>query len=428
MLTEAVMSDRTPVGTIKPDSRDVSLFASPDIRQKVSVGDSLTISAWWAGICLVSNAMASMPLEVWRKNKAGGEDLADQHPVHHCLTVSNNGWQVPSTFKSLAQGSLFLSGNFCADASRNVYGQVEKLTAWLPQYTHFGVDGSNEPMYGVTGVIPQVGVVIPTTGRNMTVTPQWLPHSEFVHLKNFSTDGYLGLSTLHAARAGLSQSLAQQRFGQRMFEKGRPAGFFTKDGNLSKEQREVLKDEWKEMNEGPLNAFNVGILANGIDWKSMGYTADDAQYLQNLQHGVREVARWLQIPVPLLGDMTNSSDGKIVELMLYFLQHTIVPWIVRWEEELNLKLFTPRERPKYKARFDIKAFLRGDILTTAKVNEMNVRNGLETIDDIRRENHKNPYEDGSGSKPLIIASQLDTLANVASGKSVLTKKEGVPSA
>lgn len=420
MLAEEEMSARTPVGTIKPDSKDVSLFSSPDSFERVSPGDSLTVSSWWGGLCLICNGLASLPLQVWRDNASGGQDHADQHPVNYCLEATNNGWQTPSVFKSLLQACNFLAGNSVADIKRNSYGQCEKITPWLPEFTHFGVDGNNEPVYGVTGVLPQIGLVVPNSGRNFVTTPQWLPYTEVLHIKNFSTNGYLGISTLYAARSALRTGIARNQFGQRTFEKGRPAGFFTKDGMLGDAQRKLLKEEWKEMNEGPLNSFNIGILSNGIGWQSMGYTADDAQFVQSSGLSVLDFCRFLNIPPPLLGDLTNSSDGKIIELMLYFLQHTLLPWIIRWEEELNLKLFTPRERPKYRARFNLAAFLRGDILTAAKVNEIQIRNGIRTLDEIRLAEHHSPYPDGSGSKPLIIASQLDTLANVASGKSQLT--------
>src|SRR5690606_20638430 len=60
---------------------------------------------------------------------------------------------------------------------------------------------------------------------------------------------------------------------------------------------------------------------------------------------VEEIARLFGIPLHLLQShsKTTSWGSGIAQMSLGFLIYTLEPWIVRWEQELARKLFTPME-------------------------------------------------------------------------------------
>ena len=105
--------------------------------------------------------------------------------------------------------------------------------------------------------------------------------------------------------------------------------------------------------------------------------------------------------------------------MLYFIQFTLMPWTTRWCEEMNLRLFTPKEQFTYTVEFDFDEFLKGDSATRKKNEEMDIRNGVRSIDEVRRQYRLAPWPNEWGNQPLIIASQLDYLRNVFMGTSKL---------
>jgi hypothetical protein len=57
---------------------------------------------------------------------------------------------------------------------------------------------------------------------------------------------------------------------------------------------------------------------------------------------------------------------------------------------------------------------------------MHLTTGQRTIDETRLRDGFNPYEEGIGSKPLVMASQLDTLENVIEGISLLHGGQTAP--
>lgn len=422
----ALMSSRVPSTTFGPQSSlaELDLWGVSNDPNNIVVTDStaLTLMPFLAGVGLISESIGTMPINVWKVRKSGGRDIADQHPAMYCLQKTNNGWMTPTVFKSFAQGCLLMSGNAVGEIVRNFRGQAVEVHHWLPRNTQYGVDGNGDPMYGIMGTAyqsPTLPVVEFNRNTSMLPKPEWFAYTECIHLKGFSTDGYIGRSPIAMARNALALGLTIEQFGMRNYTKGRPVGFLTKPERMTKDQRNDLREEWREMYEGVQNALKVGVLSGGMDWKAMGFTNDDAQFLQTRQFQVLEIARLLRLPPHMLGDLSQATETNIEQLFLEYITMTLQPWTTRWEDELNLKLFTPKEQFIYEVEFDYDSFLRGDKLNTAKVDEINLKNGARTLDEVRLRDGMNPYDGGIGSQPFMMASQLDTVQNVVDGKSKL---------
>jgi HK97 family phage portal protein len=423
---EAQMSVRVPATTFGPQGSagELDLWGISSNPNHITVTDNsaLGLSAFWAAVTIISEAMATMPINVWRTVKSGKREIADQHPLQACLQKTTNGWQTPSTFQSYAQGCLLMSGNFVGEIVRNGRGQCVEIHHWLPRNTMYGVDAQGNPMYGVMGNAYQSPTLPIVVWKNYELPKaEWFTFPECLHLKGFSTDGYLGRSTIAVARQSLALGMTVEKFAERFFTHGRPAGFLKTEKRLSKDQRAILRQEWKEMHEGVQNALAVGLLANGLGWEDMGYSNQDAQFLQMREFQTSEVSRWFRISPHLLGDFSQVTEANLEQLMLELIIWTLQPWMKRWEDEFNLKCFTPMERFNYSIEFDRYALLKGDMLTQVKVDEANVKSGLRTPQEIRDRDGYNEYEDGSGKIPLVMASQLGSLKQVEDGTSPLQK-------
>lgn len=381
---------------------------------------ALTLSAFWSGITLICQAMAVLPVHVYKPTKSGSWEHQDQHPVNWCFNQTPNGWMTPSTSKSQIQSHLLFSGNSVNTIVRNQRGQGIGYKNYLPVNTKFYINEDDTPSYGLRDYpLADSENIIYSRGSR---SPSYLEFNadEVLHFKAFSINGYTGLSVLQQARNSLGLGLTVEQFGQKFFTKGRPAGFLTKDSRLSDTAKEKMKEEWRMFQEGIRNAFNIGILSGGWKWESMGYTNDDAQFLQTREFQVLEIARWLHIPPHMLGELSKATNSNIESLMLEFILYTMMPWTVSWEEEINLKMFTPKEQAMgFKAVLDVNAWLRGDAKTKSDIDEKNIRNGVQTLDEIRNRDYLPEYPDELGKGPLIIASQLDTLKNVINGTSKL---------
>jgi phage portal protein BeeE len=107
-----------------------------------------------------------------------------------------------------------------------------------------------------------------------------------------------------------------------------------------------------ELLEGALNAGKMPLLEEGLTVESIGFSAEDSQFVESRQFSVIEIARWFSVPPTLIGDMTRVS-----EMQLYATQ-SVVPWCANFESEINAKLFP--SRTKFCARFDVNSMTRGD--------------------------------------------------------------------
>lgn len=255
-----------------------------------------------------------------------------------------------------------------------------------------------------------------------------MDRSEVLHVNNYSWDGLVGIAPLTLFRETLGLTVAANRYTSEFFKKGgRPLGFLTKPSIITLPQRETLQQEWAELHSGIDNAHNVGILSGGLDWKDIGLNNQDAQLL-----GLRNFQRYLiseifRVPLALLNDPDQKSTSTSIEtLMIQFIIFTMLPLMRKWENEMNMKMFTPKEQFTYFLEHDPTIFLRGDQKTMAEVDEILVRNGIKTIDAVRRSRNMNAYPDGLGKDPLVMSSQMATLKAVKDG-TANNKVAGSPS-
>ena len=95
--------------------------------------------------------------------------------------------------------------------------------------------------------------------------------------------------------------------------------------------------------------------------------------------------------------------------MLEFLSMTMLPIITAYEQELNLKLLTAKQRQYgYCFKFNMDSILRADAATQAEVDYKGIRSGWETVDEIRARRGRPPLPGGIG-KYALVSQDLATL-------------------
>ena len=88
------------------------------------------------------------------------------------------------------------------------------------------------------------------------------------------------------------------------------------------------------------------------------FSNEDSQFLSSREFSVRDVARFFGVPAHLVGDVTRTSYGSAEVEALSFLTHSLRPWLVNFEQEVNCKLFPTRT--SFFARFDVTEMMRGE--------------------------------------------------------------------
>ena len=90
------------------------------------------------------------------------------------------------------------------------------------------------------------------------------------------------------------------------------------------------------------------------------------------------------MPPHLVGDLERATFSNIEHQSIEFVQHTIRPWLVRWEQGISRSLLNEGERLLYYAKFNVDGLLRGDYKSRMEGYAVGRQNGWLSINDIRR--------------------------------------------
>lgn len=289
---------------------------------------------------LISNSIGMLPLNL-HKNKKQAKD----HPVYKLLKWKPNGWMTPIEFKSFLQLQTLLHGNGYARvlysrgkpssliplASTNVTPKLRD--DWQMEYEYSNDKG---------------GLVI-------------IPAHEMFHLRDISVDGVKGVSRTKLAQGAVELAQLAEEAAKRIFTTGVMAGgALEAPGPLSDEAFKRLKESMDNYSgvEG-INAWMI--LEEGLKANKFANTAADAQQIENRNHQIEEVARLFGVPRPLLMMDDTSWGSGIEQLAIFFVQYTLAPWFVAWEQALTRVLLSENEYETYQFKFNERALLRGTL-------------------------------------------------------------------
>ncbi|MBW8317798.1 MAG: phage portal protein [Rhizobium sp.] len=156
-----------------------------------------------------------------------------------------------------------------------------------------------------------------------------------LHLKLFHPlDDHLGFPPLAAAQVALDLHNAAARWNKALLDNSaRPSGALVyqpkEGGNLSVDQYERLKVELDEGYSGPMRAGRPLLLEGGLDWKSMGLSPKDMDFVEARNGAARDVALAFGVPPMLLGIPGDNTYANYQEANRAFYRLTVLPLVAR---------------------------------------------------------------------------------------------------
>lgn len=346
---------------------------------QISEESAHTISAFYCGVRVLTDGLAQTPLILYRRRSDGGKDRATEHPLYPVLHDRTNDLMSAFTFRETMQGHAVVWGNAYAEIEQAGDGSVKALWPLLPDRTQAGIVNGRK-----------VVRTILSNGQQVT-----LPGSRVLHIPGFGFDGITGRSLIHLARESLGLTKATEEFGAGFFGSGtKMAGVLSHPGTLTKKAKENLRESWTDMHSGLDNAHRIAILEEGLKWTQIGVPPEDAQFLQTRQHQVTEVARWLRVQPHKIMDLQRATFSNIEQQNIEHLQDTMLPWFVKWEQEISWALLTPKERQTFVAAFLLAGFLRGDSAARGSFYTQLFQIGSMSPNEILAAEDRNPVEGG----------------------------------
>jgi HK97 family phage portal protein len=347
----------------------------------VSESTALNYAAVWQAVTLIAGDIGSLPLFLYKRDERGGKTRYVGHPLYELLHTAPNPEMSSMTVRETMQAHVLTWGNGYAEIERDGASRPIALWPLLPTQVQPFRDDRMNLKYRVRN----------PDGEDVVLDP-----ANMLHLHGLGYDGTMGYSVIAQARESLGLLAASEQFGASFFGNGSTfGGTLTHPKNLGPDALKNLRESVTSYHKGSDKAHRFLILEEGMSYARLGVEPNDAQFLETRQFQIAEVARWFNLPLHKLREMKDSSvRANIEQEALDYFVATLRPWLVRWEQELNRKLISPRERFLQLIEFNLDGVLRGDMASRYASYAVGRQWGWLSQNDVRDKENMPPITDG----------------------------------
>lgn len=331
-----------------------------------NTNSAMNLSAVYRAVELISNSIATLPIKILISDESGNNE-AETHPLNYVFSDRNTDNLISkfTLFKLLVQ-SVLLRGNGFALIERKG-NRVNSLRYLEPNDVQIVFDKVRNTLYYDVPLIKK------------RVEPQ-----DMLHFVMFSYDGIKGLSVLQNAARSLSIAHASENAAKGFFDNGMMInGILKVQGPVNQRQREDLRAAWNETYTA--NGSGIAILQGNMDYQTIQLSAKESQMLESRQFSVTDIARFFGVSPILLGDLSAKTNLNTFEaLQNDFLVHTLQPYIVMIENELNRKLLKQSET-NLSITLETNEILRIDKAAQSNYYSTLISSGVLSINEVRKE-------------------------------------------
>lgn len=380
--------------------RTLTKFSTPELRQMCDDNASNTdsqpltlqrftelfgqtysyrsLSAVYACVELISNAISSMPLRVVKEDIHGHREVVKHHPLQRIFkdkVISTMSMQ--TMIKKVVQ-DILLSGNGYLMIKRGDTGAITGLRYLKPSSVSVQYDDYKDILYYIVTV---------NEVKSLKVQPK-----DIIHLTKDTRDGVNGIPITNFAEDVLDLAKTSEKAAKNFFDNNMQiCGVLSCSTPYNIQQRNEAEKAFK-MSGDP---NSIPVLPFGVDFKAMTVDAAKGQLLESRSYENIEIARFFGVPVQLIFSGDKLTYNNLEQLNIIFLQHTLTPYIINIESEFTRKLFLDDD--ELIVDMDEDAFiLRTDKSSTASYLNTLVGGGIMTVNEARKELGLSEIEDGDG--------------------------------
>lgn len=378
------------------DGTGTETRAGPAVNEHVS----LTLPAVFRAVDNLTSHLGMLPCRVLKKT---GDDTHDQdrdHPVWRLLNRRPNPEMAAINFRRAIFLHTLLWGNGRSEIEWRVDGRPKWLWLLLPHLTTTKRDHESKRIFHE---------VWQEDGE-----PKRVFAENALHTTGLSYDGIMGYGLIDMlAKQNLGLHLAMTEFAQAFFGNNAMLGvILSAPEKVGKEVKAEALKALTETHGGTRKAFKAMVVGGG-EWKVQHASQqnDHSQLIEQQTFAVQDVGRWLNVPPPLLMELSHATYSNIEELGNWYVRYSLTPWFEVFEQEWEWKLFRPDERDVYKLRFVPEQLLRGDITKRFDAHTKALASGFASIDEVRSHENMNPLPNGEGKKYRVPLNMTTTDAD-----------------
>ncbi|MCD3351270.1 phage portal protein [Clostridium botulinum D/C] len=334
---------------------------------------------------VLSDTVSKLPIKIYQ-NKNGIKKVVD-HYLGPLLKLRPNPYMSASDFWK------------CVEVQRNIYGNA-----------YVALDFNNRGQ--ITGLYPldssKMKVYVDDVGLLNSANKIWyiytdnLGHQikfrsdELLHFKGLTTDGLIGLSVIDQLKHLIQNGKSSEEYINKFFKNGlQVKGLVQYVGDLNPSAEQTFIENFERMSSGLKNAHRIAMLPIGYQFQPISQKLVDAQFLENTQLTIRQIAAMFGVKMHQLNDLDRATHTNIAEQQRGFYIDTLQSILTMYEQELIYKLFLNTEiRKGYYIKFNVDAILRADIKTRYESYRIGIQGGFITANEVRQLEEKEALPGG----------------------------------
>jgi len=368
----------TPMAT--PNMSGVAV--TPDI--------ALKSSALYAVLKVLSETVASMPMEIHKNLADGGRELATNHPLYELLAFQPNHYQTATEFWEMQMFHAAGRGTAYAEIIPGPRGSVDQLLPLHPARVQTLWLEDDTLAYDVHD---------PRTGRKRR-----LLQDEVFRIPGLASNGVTGMPAIELAAEDIGLGMSADAYAARVFSnKLNIGGFLVHPGKLSPEGQKNLIKSLMERFTGSGNAHRPMVLQEGMKFEKASMDASQAQLLEARKWQTILIAQRFRVPLHMLAIDDQTNRSTVEQQAQDFTRYTLRPWVRKIEQAIRRDLITAKTT--YAAKFNMNALLRGDIKTRGEYYAKALGSGGHrpwmSVNEIRALENQNPVPGGDVMEPPV---------------------------
>jgi HK97 family phage portal protein len=407
MLLERFLSRRTSPGVSVASA--LSWFNPvASSGEEITPTSAMNLSAYYACLRNISEDVAKLTLRV-NKRLAKGRKPMPAHPVSLLMGRAPNPEMTAMTFRETMTHWALSWGNGYAELERKASGQLQNLWPIHPDRVTIDRLENNKQVYKVHN----------NDGTEVEIRPE-----NMFHLHGLG-DGEAGYSVARVGCESIGRALAAQKFSGAIFAGGCQDRVAIKHPKtISPTAQQTTRRSWAQRYGGAGNA-QPAFLDEGMDVVRFGIPPEEAQMLETMTFTVEDLARWLRCPLTKIQHFLRAQGWSTLEMLnIDYVTDTLLPWTIRWEQEIGRKLLT--NNADLYARHSFDSLLRADSKTRGEFYALMRRNGFYTINDVLELEDRNPI--GPEGDVRIVEQNMQPLAALTATDDKDTTTETDPAA
>lgn len=280
---------------------------------RVTETSALTFSAFFAGVRIISETLATTPCNMLKQVDYRTTEFATGHPLWPIFHDAPNGEQDIMSFLDSQVALQIAWGNAYSEKQYDSLGNIIALWPIHPSripLRNIRRNGMMPSDYGNIVAGEPGEIIFYVSNDDGSVTP--IPASDMFHVPGVMSSNFItGQSIVKWAANSLGLALAMETHASAVFRNGALSNLVLKHPKtISPEAAVRLRTQWQSVFAGVQNHYKTLILEDGMDVLPINMNPADSQLILQRQFAVNEIARWLRLPPHMLAEMSRCMPGS----------------------------------------------------------------------------------------------------------------------